>query len=1002
MALLGSDTSVTGPLPEGVLLLETLAGTEELGAPFSFELGLLSKDPNLDARAVLGEALAVGFKLGAGDWRYFHGIVTSFAKAGTTRLHTRYAAKLVPRLSLCDRTSDCRIFNDAEQDAVGIVTSVLADRGVTDLQAGALTDHALRKRELCAQYRESDLCFVQRLLEEEGIYYFFRHSEQAHTMVLADSIAAHESAAGYQVVPYTAEARSPMGGPEHLWGMKVRKRLFPGRHSVLAGYDASKPRPRRLPVGEARSGEPLPGTGFERYDHSGGLCEPDEAAREAGLRAQADRVDSTVIEVQGNTMGLGLGHLVRLLPSLDGGEEVSPFWKPVDAAKQYLVVFAQYSLSIDQYETGTVAGKDEPLKATYRLLDTQTPFRPRRTARKPRMGGPQTALVVGPEGEEIWTDKLGRVRVQFDWDRKGERNQNSTCWVRVAQPWAGGHWGAMYLPRIGQEVLVRFLDGDPDRPFVASALYNRDSMPPYPLPANRTQSGIQSRSSKGGTPETFNEIRFEDKKGAEELHLHAEKDMSTLVKDCQTLEVGVDRGVVVGNDEDNLVEQSRDLTVDKNDSVVIGGKHDKTVTGHVWQVYGGDHSRKVDGEQDLVEEQNKDEHVKRAYKLTTDKKFQLVQDTTSMTFKRTNVTLNAGGEVVVMAGGATISMETTGATTFDSPTGIKLLCGASSLAITPGGIAIATPSMTAAAGGGSMLAFGTDEVAMNGRQVHIEAAGVCSIKGSSRLKLQESEKSSGKQRRQGGAAGTGEAAASAKEGKGKEVQAGAQPDSPTLEIHVVDLNGKPQVVLAFEIKKPDGGTETGKLDQDGRGWARSSKPGVFEVRFPDLDGADWDGDGAMDPPPEPTRRHARRHKVEKGDRVPTIARKNGFARWQTIWDFACNLVLKEGRASPNALSLGDEVSIPTKLDRVALVSGGLAEFVVSDEGDGWVFDLCVRLDIDPNCGCWRPPLSTWTGAGNRRPRCSSGGTHPFLSISRLTRPKSASGRRIGHTLRRRC
>ena len=280
-----------------------------------------------------------------------------------------------------------------------------------------------------------------------------------------------------------------------------------------------------------------------------------------------------------------------------------------DFSKQYLIVGASYSLSIDQYETGDVAKTDQPYRARSWLLDSQTQFRPARRERKPVMHGPQTAVVVGPPGEEIWTDQFGRVMVQFDWDRRGVHNEKSSCWIRVAQPWAGGNWGGIHLPRIGQEVIVRFLDGDPDRPVIGAQLYSEDNQPPYELPAHQTQSGTKSRSSKGGTASNFNEIRFDDLKGREELHTQAEKDMSTLVKHDQSLRVGANRSIEVGNDETNLVNQDRDLTVNVNDSVVINGKHDKTVTGTVTQIYGGDHSRKVDGDQELAVDLDKNEHV---------------------------------------------------------------------------------------------------------------------------------------------------------------------------------------------------------------------------------------------------------------------------------------------------------------------------------------------------------------------------------------------------------
>jgi type VI secretion system secreted protein VgrG len=273
MALLGSDTTVTGPFPAGGLLLETLSGTEMLAAPYVYELGLLSLDHRIDPKDVMGEPMAVGTKLATGDWRYFHGVIASFAKSGNTHLHTRYAAKLCPKLSLCDHMSGCRIFNESPQDAVSTVTQVLAERDVTAVESGAIHDHPFRKREICAQYRESDLHFVQRLLEEEGIYYFFRHAQDGHTMVLADAVAAHETSPGYEHMRYTPKQRQAVGADEHLWDMTIRKALYPGQHSVVAGYDPTKKRPKRLQSGNAASDEPAPGRQFEHYDHSGGLSE---------------------------------------------------------------------------------------------------------------------------------------------------------------------------------------------------------------------------------------------------------------------------------------------------------------------------------------------------------------------------------------------------------------------------------------------------------------------------------------------------------------------------------------------------------------------------------------------------------------------------------------------------------------------------------------------------------------------------------------------------------
>jgi type VI secretion system secreted protein VgrG len=588
MALLGRDTIVSGPLPDGVLLLETLHGREALGAPYRFDLSLLSGEPNIPVEKVLGQLLTVQIKLDSGELRYFNGIVTYFAKVGIAMRHTRYAAVLNPRLTLLDYAHDCRIFNDATnfepdpegkqcgQTALQIVTDVLEHRGVTELESGALEQHVYRDRKYCVQYRETDLNFVQRLLEEEGIYYFFKHTKGAHTMVLADSATAHEAAPGYESVPLFPKERKQGDVGEHFWSLKVAGSLFQGRYTVLRGYDYTQPRPKQTQFEEKSSSELEPGQKFEDYDYPGGLSASPDAKDEAEVRFQTDYVANTIIEVEGDTMGLGAGALVTLRKPLTAGIDHNPFWSEVDFTKKFLITSAVYSISIDQYETGDVAGADQPFKATYTLLDSQTPFRPQRTVTKPRIEGPQTAIVVGSSGDEIYTDKLGRVKVQFDWDRKGEKDQKSSCWIRVAQLWAGKQWGAMYIPRVGQEVIVEFMDGDPDRPIITGRVYNADNMPPYALPGNKTQSGIKSRSSKGGTDKNFNEIRFEDLKGKEELHIQAELDMSTNVKRNQTLYVGGDQSITIHGNQTISVHGTDEKTGKKlpiQSVTTVTGKH---------------------------------------------------------------------------------------------------------------------------------------------------------------------------------------------------------------------------------------------------------------------------------------------------------------------------------------------------------------------------------------------------------------------------------------------
>ena len=210
-------------------------------------------------------------------------------------------------------------------------------------------------------------------------------------------------------------------------------------------------------------------------------------------------------------------------------------------------------------------------------MPSSEPYRPPRSTPRPVVHGPQTAIVVGESGEEIWTNEHGQVKVQFHWDREGKNDQNSSCWVRVSQAWAGKQWGAQFLPRIGHEVIVEFLEGDPDRPIITGSVYNAENKPPYELPGNATQSGIKTRSSKSGTRDNFNEIRFEDKKGSEQLYIHAEKNMDTRVENCQTVNVDVNRAVTVGNNEEHHVKNNREKNVDVDETTMIGKNREATI-----------------------------------------------------------------------------------------------------------------------------------------------------------------------------------------------------------------------------------------------------------------------------------------------------------------------------------------------------------------------------------------------------------------------------------------
>jgi type VI secretion system secreted protein VgrG len=597
MALLGSDTLVMGPLPDGALLLETFHGKETLGMPYRYDLTLLSDNPNIPVGQVLGKPLTIRFTIDAVRTRFFDGIVTYFAKVGKSMNHTRYAVVLNPKLTLFDYARDCRILFD--ENAPTHVKNVLALRQYTEVESGSLKS-SYSKREYCVQYRETDFNFVQRLLEEEGIYYFFKHAKGKHTMVLADSATAHAKVPGYESVMYKPRENKQVLEEQHFWSLRVAGSLYAGKFTVVRGYDYNKARTATTLVEQKPSIDPLPGADFEDYDYPGGLYEKADAEAEAAVRMEGGHAVNTIIEVEGNTLGLGVGDLVSLRKPQIFDSEHNPFWSEADFKNDFIITSATYSISINQHESGDSGVADEPYKATYTLIDSHAQFRPRRSAIKPRIEGPQTALVVGPAGEEIFTDKFGRVKVQFDWDRLGKHNEKSSCWLRVAQVWAGKQWGSMHIPRIGHEVIVEFLDGDPDRPIVTGRVYNTDNMPPYGLPDNKTQSGIKSRSSKGGSSSNFNEFRFEDLKGKEEVYLQAEKDLNILVKNDETREVGHDRTKHVVHDETTNIDANRTEEVGKNETITIHGSRTETVDKDESITISGNRTENVTKNEDIT------------------------------------------------------------------------------------------------------------------------------------------------------------------------------------------------------------------------------------------------------------------------------------------------------------------------------------------------------------------------------------------------------------------
>ncbi|MDF5906994.1 type VI secretion system spike protein VgrG1a [Pseudomonas aeruginosa] len=547
------------PLGPDVLLLQRMEGREELGRLFAYELHLVSENPNLPLEQLLGKPMSLSLELPGGSRRFFHGIVARCSQVAGHGQFAGYQATLRPWPWLLTRTSDCRIFQN--QSVPEIIKQVFRDLGFSDFE-DALT-RPYREWEYCVQYRETSFDFISRLMEQEGIYYWFRHEQKRHILVLSDAYGAHRSPGGYASVPYYPPT---LGHRErdHFFDWQMAREVQPGS-LTLNDYDFQRPGARL----EVRSNiaRPHAAADYPLYDYPGEYVQSQDGEQYARNRIEAIQAQHERVRLRGVVRGIGAGHLFRLSG-----------YPRDDQNREYLVVGAEYRVVQELYETGS-GGAGSQFESELDCIDASQSFRLLPQTPVPVVRGPQTAVVVGPKGEEIWTDQYGRVKVHFHWDRHDQSNENSSCWIRVSQAWAGKNWGSMQIPRIGQEVIVSFLEGDPDRPIITGRVYNAEQTVPYELPANATQSGMKSRSSKGGTPANFNEIRMEDKKGAEQLYIHAERNQDNLVENDASLSVGHDRNKSIGHDELVRIGNNRTRAVKLNDTLLVGGAKSDSVTG---------------------------------------------------------------------------------------------------------------------------------------------------------------------------------------------------------------------------------------------------------------------------------------------------------------------------------------------------------------------------------------------------------------------------------------
>jgi type VI secretion system secreted protein VgrG len=538
-------------LGEDVLLLESFAGEEGVSAPFHFTLNLLSDNPAIAAEELLRTPAAVTLELIEGDERPMHGLISRFTQLGRADELTSYRAEMVPWLWFLSLTTDCRIFQNLSVPE--IVETVFREQGYSDFQIKCLQSYP--KREYCVQYRETHLNFVSRLLEEEGIFYFFEHAKDKHVLTLAD----HTSSVKYCPGIRSVRMANTGGLQEDEVVTELERELSVTTGVVtLRDYDFLKP---SVQLESAMSGEQE----GEAYDYPGGYVQRGDGDRYARLRLEECEAQHCLVRGTGNCRSFQSG----------GRFDLTEHYAP-DANETYHLLRVRHEGKAEGYRSEDGASFD--YHNEFVAMPCEVPYRPPREAVKPVVHGSQTAVVVGKAGEEIWVDKYGRVKVQFHWDRKGKRDENSSCWVRVSSTWAGKNWGFVQIPRIGQEVIVDFLEGNPDQPIITGRVYNADQMPPYALPASQTQSGVKSRSTKGGAGENFNELRFEDKKGNEEIYLHAEKNWTIKVENDRKKSVGHDEATDVGNNRTESVGKDEAVTIGQNRAVTVG-KDDKLDVG---------------------------------------------------------------------------------------------------------------------------------------------------------------------------------------------------------------------------------------------------------------------------------------------------------------------------------------------------------------------------------------------------------------------------------------
>jgi type VI secretion system secreted protein VgrG len=578
----------SSPLGRDVLLIETLDGAEGISRLFEFNVQLLAtSDTTIDPKAIIGSKVSVAIALNdAPGSRWVNGIVASFEQSSGDVEFDIYHARIVPSLWQLTLSSNCRVFQN--MTVMDIVKKVIGEYG---LSLSDQTSTSYKTLDYCTQYDESDFHFISRILEQNGIFYWFEHTEQDNKIVFGDGRTAYADCPLSSSVVYEPDGSGREGAyGSGVWEFSATAAMVSGKHATR-DYDFRIYGPHDVP--SKTSASPFGRNGYEHFLYPAGeegyvketskeLSTPDFAALFLDSEVLASDAVSEVFQGTSNARSFCCGYTFTM------DKHARSAWN-----RKYLLTEVIHQVTqVPSYKADGMAG-GSGYSNRFSAVSSDIVFKPALTAHKPRIYGPQTAMVVAPSGEEMFIDKLGRVCVQFFWDRDRKPNTIDNTWVRVAQPWAGSGWGTFFWPRLKDEVVVQFLNGDPDNPVVTGSVYNGVNVPKYALPDHSTRSGLVTRSSKGGSAQNANELRFEDKTGSEQIFLNAERDMDHRTENDNRRFVGGKDSLIVKGSQDEEVDADRHANIKGNTVDKVGGNSDLNIASNLNQKVGSNYSLQV-------------------------------------------------------------------------------------------------------------------------------------------------------------------------------------------------------------------------------------------------------------------------------------------------------------------------------------------------------------------------------------------------------------------------